>query len=377
MANLAMVLGASLALVAPAWAQDRTQEKKLVFAFKEASIEAVLLYVSQVTGWIFVQEAPSRGTVTAYSNAEVPVSRCMEFLNVTLRHHGLAVRNPTWPHAPLPGETLRVLDLGKAAPTLPGVHVGIEAGEIPVTDELRTQIILLKFVSAAEVGKDLGDVLRKAVGEGGQVAISTYSNSILLTGRSEGIHRVAEILRVIDQAASAQLKISVFPLEYANAVEVAKTLNDFFKREPAKPDPGSQTPLPGLFRMLRAGADADRNAASSRSLAHEMIRITAEPRTNAVIVSATDENLDLIKGLLQRLDCPAAALITYVVPMRGTDAVATAALLNALWNAENKAVPGGRNQARSDGTVAPGQVPFISAPSTTTPRGSGGSSPRR
>jgi type II secretory pathway component GspD/PulD (secretin) len=381
MTKVSLVFGAILALAAPAWTQERPQEKKLVFAFKDASIEALLLYVSRVTGWIFVQEAPARGTVTAYSHAEVPPSRCLEFLNVTLRQHGLTVRNPSWPRAPLPGETLRVLDLAKAVPTLPEVHVGIEAGEIPVTDEMRTQIIPLKSVSAAEVGKDLGDILRKAMGEGGQVAISAFSNSIVLTGRSEGIHRAVEILRVIDQTASAQLKVVVFSLRYADAVELARTLNEVCKREAAKPESGAQAQVPGFLRMMRSVAEGDRGGGSSRSPAHEMIRITAEPRTNSLVVSATDENLDLIKGLLARLDRAEAAMNTYIVPLRNADAATVAAILENLWREQGKSAASPRsgqpNQARSDGTVAPGQTPFGTTPSTSTPRVAGGSTPRR
>jgi hypothetical protein len=100
-----------------------------------------------------------------------------------------------------------VVEAAKAPPTQPGVHVGIDSAEIPLTDALRTQIVPLKSAGVAEVMKDLGEVLRKVMGEGGQVAISTYSNAFLLTGRSEGIHRAAQILKVIDQTASAQLRM--------------------------------------------------------------------------------------------------------------------------------------------------------------------------
>jgi type II secretory pathway component GspD/PulD (secretin) len=381
MTKLSLGFGAILALASPAAAQERPQERKLVFAFKDASIEALLLYVSRVTGWIFVQEAPARGTVTAYSHAEVPPSMCLEFLNVTLRQHGLTVRNPSWPRAPVPGETLRVLELAKALPTLPEVHVGIEAEEIPVSDEMRTQITPLKSVSAAEAGKDLGDILRKAMGEGGQVAVSAFSNSIVLTGRSEGIRRAVEILRVIDQTASAQLKVVVFPLRHADAGELAKTLNEVYKREAAKPEAGAQGQLPGFLRMMRSATEGDRSGGSSRSPAHEMIRITAEPRTNSLVVSATDENLDLIRGLLSRLDSAEAARNTYIVPLRNADAATIAAILENLWREQGKSASSSRvgqpNQARSDGTLSPGQTPFGGTPSTSNPRVAGGGTPRR
>ncbi|MBI3854806.1 MAG: hypothetical protein HY293_03850 [Planctomycetes bacterium] len=368
MGRWARILGASLALCGTVWAQERAQDRTLTFVFKDASIDAVLLYVSQVTGWIFVQEAPLRGTITAFSRAEVPASRCLEFLDACLRPHGLTVRNAAWPRPPVSGETVRVIELSQAQP---GVHVGVDAAEIPVTDELRTQILPLKHVGAADVGKDFGELLKKAVGEGGQIAVSAYSNSIVLTGRSEGIHRVAEILRVIDQTASAQLRISVIPLVHADAVEVAKTLNEIVKREPAKAEAGGQQ-VPAFLRMMRAGTEA----AAPRSLAHEVIRISAEPRMNAIIVSATEENLELIQAVLRRLDQPTAALNTYVVSLKNADAATVAAILQALWN-EQKARTTTPNAVRSDGTAAPGQAPFANQPSSSGARRPGSTAPRR
>src|SRR5207245_5167612 len=130
---------------------------------------------------------------TAFSNTNVPVASCLEFLNVALRPHGLGVVNPYWPRLPKAGEVLRVVGLDRVAALTPEVRVGLDAGDIPITDESRTQIIPLKCVGAAEVAKELAEVFRKAVGEGGQVAVSTYSNAIILTGRSAGIRRVAEL----------------------------------------------------------------------------------------------------------------------------------------------------------------------------------------
>ena len=60
---------ALLALATPGVAQDSGGETRLAFSFKDASIDAVLRYVSRVTGWIFVLESPPRGTITACSDA--------------------------------------------------------------------------------------------------------------------------------------------------------------------------------------------------------------------------------------------------------------------------------------------------------------------
>jgi hypothetical protein len=93
-----------------------------------------------------------------------------------------------------------------------------------------------------------------------------------------------------------------------------------------------------------------------------VIRLTAEPRTNSILVSATEENQELIQGLLRRLDRPEAALHTYVVPLKNGDAATMAAILDALWN--GKARP------------ATPPVPATATPPPATRR-SGAAAPRR
>jgi len=350
MATLLLSLGMLLA-------QDPGDEARVSFTFQEASVEAVLRTVSRVTGWIFVLETPSRGSITACSDATIPVTRCLDFLNASLGRHGLFVLNPADPRLPLPGDTLRVIDLGKALRAPTGVRVGLDPRGIPISGEPRTQILPLKSAGAADAAKDFGDVFRRLLGEGGQLAISSFSNSILVSGTSEGIHRVAEIFSVIDQTAAVQLQLVVFPLQYTDAVETAKTLNDVFKHDEAKVEPNGPR-LPGFLRGLEAAP------AAPKSPAHESVKITPDSRSNSLIAGASEENMAVIRRLVEQLDRPSSAMNTYVVPMVYTDSASIAALLNTLWN--SKSASSGRSvQPRSDGTLAPGQAPPATTPSSS------------
>jgi len=121
-----LVFLALAVLTVPGWAQDKppVQEKKLTFKMKDASVDAVLQYVSSVTGWIFVQEKPTSGTITAVSDTDVPVSQVLDFLNSALRPHGRVILNPNSPDLPAPGQTLKVLDVSDAMKRGADIHVG-------------------------------------------------------------------------------------------------------------------------------------------------------------------------------------------------------------------------------------------------------------
>ncbi|HVR87774.1 MAG TPA: secretin N-terminal domain-containing protein, partial [Planctomycetota bacterium] len=362
-----LVVLALAVLTMPVWAQDKppVQEKKLTFKMKDASVDAVLQYVSSVTGWIFVQEKPTSGTITAVSDTDVPLSKVLDFLNSALRPHGRVILNPNSPDLPTPGQTLKVLDLTDALKRGGAdIHVGSDTTDIPLTDQIRTQIIPLKAVNVIDVQKELGDLLRSALtgsadGTSGSMAVSTYSNSVILTGRSEGINRAVRILRVIDVSTSAELKIRVFPLKNADATETAKTLNDVFKKETMKAETGQQNPMGNIWRMFGGGGDrggsggrGDRgdgaNGPAPRALAAEMVRITAEARTNSVIVSATEDNMKLIEDLVIRLDDKTASAVKLkLYSLRYADATAVAKLVNDLFsetptNANQQNRTGGR-----------------------------------
>ena len=333
-------------LTMPVWAQDKpaTDEKKLTFKMKDASVDAVLQYVSSVTGWIFVQEKPTSGTISAVSDTDVPLSKVLDFLNSALRPHGRVILNPYSPALPTAGQTLKVLDVSDAMKRGFEIYVGSEVESIPLTDQVRTQIVPLKAVNVIDVQKELGELLRSALtgtadGTSGSMAVSTYSNSIILTGRSEGISRAVRILRVIDVSTSAELKIKVYPLKNADATETAKTLNDVFKKETMKAETGNSNPMSNIMRMFGGGGggrgergEGGGGAPSPRALAHEMVRITAEVRTNSVIVSATEDNMKIIEDLVLRLDDKSAAAIKLkLYALRFADATGVAKLVNDLF----------------------------------------------
>src|SRR3990172_5160613 len=78
------LLAAALALPAGAQEKPPGQEKKLVFNFKEASVDAVLQYVCRELNWTLVYGAKPEGTVSAFSDSEIPEGRVLDFLNTAL-----------------------------------------------------------------------------------------------------------------------------------------------------------------------------------------------------------------------------------------------------------------------------------------------------
>jgi len=319
--------------------QEPEKEKKLTFHFKDASVDAVLKYVSSVTGWILVQEKQVAGSITAVSDADVPVSRCLDFLNAALRPVDAIILNPVAPEVPRPGQVLRVQDLNEALRRSLRIFQGHDPDAIPAVPDLRTQIVPLKSMNVAEVQKELGELLKKIL-EDGQLAVSTYSNSIVLTGRSDCVRNAVRMLRMIDVNTSSELKIQTFTLRNADAAEAAKTLNDVY-------NPGES--MKAQMAMYAAQTGQAQKGAAGRPLSRESIRVVPEIQTNSVIVIASEENLADIRRMIERLDQRGSAMVKVkFYSLRFTDATLVAKFIVDLFSesAAPKGQPsrGGRGQ---------------------------------
>src|SRR5207249_1548050 len=158
------------------------------------------------------------------------------------------------------------------------------------------------------------------------------------------------ILRVIDVSTAAAMRLRVFPLSHADATDTAKTLNDVFRKETIRGSTGMESLMSQFWGGgKKSKGETDPESASTRALAREMVRITAAPRTNAVVVTATEENLKVIEELITRLDGPGAAstrLRTF--PLRHADATTTAKMLNEIF-AESPSSSGGARPAGGSG----------------------------
>jgi type II secretory pathway component GspD/PulD (secretin) len=313
----------TLSLLSLLQIQEPEKEQKLRFHFKDASIESVLKYVSSITGWIIVQEKAVTGNVTALSDADVPVSRCLEFLNAALRPLDAIIVNPAAPEVPKAGTVLKVQDLNEALRRNLRIFQGSDPETIPISPEIRTQIVPLKAMNVTELQKELGELLKKILEADGQVATSTYSNSIVLTGRSDCIRNAVRMLKLIDVSTSGELRMQTFTLKNADAGECARTLNEVY-------NPGEATKA--QMAMIQAQMGQQGKGAGPRPLSRDSIRIVAETQTNSVIVMASEENLTDIRRMVERLDQRGSATVKVkFYSLRYSDALAVAKFITDLF----------------------------------------------
>lgn len=123
------------------------------------------------------------------------------------------------------------------------------------------------------------------------------TNSLIVATVEENVGPVGELIRLLDGVPMAEeVGVKFFPLRFADAESISDTLREMFdegKKLPEDPD-GS-------------GAEAVPEGLMGRALVYN-ISITADVRTNTLIVTGREEQLGLIELIIGELDRPATAL---------------------------------------------------------------------
>ena len=229
----------------------------LMLNFRDANIDAVLDELSQAAGFIVVKTAKPEGRVTLVSKQPVNADETVPLLNSVLLTTGpgyVAIQQ---------GRILKIVNKLDAKKANIPVRVGSDPEQIAMTDEMITQVIPLRSVDARQLREDLEPIRSPDA----DFTANQSSNALIITDTSANIKRIAEIVSALDSNLSEAAEVRVFSLEYANAANTAKLINDLFgsdnqssRSSSRSGDSSSQPPWMQFFSRDRG---SDRGSSSS------------------------------------------------------------------------------------------------------------------
>ncbi len=283
----------------------------LMLNFRGASLDQVLNYLSEAAGFIIVLDAQPRGRVDVFSGTPVSKDEAVNLLNQALKKNGYAaIRN---------GRILTIVPRDEAKIRDVPVHMSADPDKIPKTDDIVTQIIPVRFVEAAQLLKDIQPLVSTQT----TMTADESGNEIVITDTQANIHKVAEIVKAIDEAAEDVTVVRVFKLNYADPNEMADLLGNLFPDD--SKSGGSSSPVqfggPGSFRNFFRGGGfggfggqggqggntgGGANGQNQRIKKRARVIAVADPRTSSLVVSAAQDLMDQISGVITELDGNAA-----------------------------------------------------------------------
>ncbi len=247
--------------------------QKITVNFNQAEILSVINTISDITGINFIIDDGITGTVTVLSPQEIRLGDLFNFFESILQVKGFAAI-PTKDH-------VKIISLSHAPKQNLPVRVGADPAGIPRTDSLVNQIIPVRYADAASVA----DLLENRLPAGATLSVYRPTNTIIITGSSASIHILAKIIQRVDVPGSKDI-ITMIPLQYASAKDMAVQISDLTQQKATPVVPGRRT--------LPAAAEG-------------MPKIQAEPRTNTLIVTANQQDTEIISQLVEKLDIPRPA----------------------------------------------------------------------
>lgn len=195
------------------------------------------------------------------------------------------------------------------------------------------RIVPLSFAEAGATAGALGQaVASMPLPSGGRVAITPVpgANALILSGLEMDLKRVEELIAPLDvrPTGAETQSVETFALTHADAGMIAKTVERLLVDQ--------QETDPRILSLQIRYAQNRPDLFKKPS-----IRVEAEPRTNALIVSAPQATLELARAVIQKLDQPATdpgRVARSYTPARGD----AAQLAQAVSRIVNATLPQGR-----------------------------------
>ncbi|MEM7227865.1 MAG: secretin N-terminal domain-containing protein [Planctomycetota bacterium] len=208
----------------------------------------------------------------------------------------------------------------------------------PSENERVTDFVPLDFAEAVQVKDALtvfyGPMAIEADTPGKlnvRIVADPATNSLVISAAEAEWAGIRSLLEKLDsEEYDSSLQLRVLPLRYADASSVARAINEAFQGTIER---GNRNEPRNQNRSRENDDRRDRDERTVLVEAEEWVRASAEPLTNAVVVSASRQNIRKIEQIVSQLDVADFASLPAprLIPVIGADPVQLADSLRRLY----------------------------------------------
>lgn len=271
-----------------------TATNTFLLNFRNAPLSLVLDYLSAAAGFTISanSKVDLKGAVTVWSNQPVGRDAAVRILQKALSEHSYA--------ATVEGNVLNIYVVDSSNAEIIAGIPGNEYTNIPATKDLVTQIVYVRNVEATPLIQTLQPLMPNGTG----MTANQGANAIVITDTKANIRRMAQLVKALDTASVSASTVRVFPLTYADATALAQVVQQLFPGATANATQGG--PFPGFFGRFGGGGNRGQPESSSSTVAGRVaaakVVAAADDRSNSLIVSASEEQMALVKELVDQVD---------------------------------------------------------------------------
>ena len=273
--------------------EEGKAEKLSFFNVVNVDIHDILKFMSDETKLTIIASEKVQGKITLVNLKDITVEESLEALKTALNTLGFTTVRVN--------RTIVIISLEDAKTKPVRVQVGSDPEQIESTDEMITQIMPLNYADAAEMSQNLKNLIPKS----GDMFADTANNSLIVTDTSSNIRRIALILKELDTEPGEVLTTRIFQLKYAEAVSLERTLSNLFRQGVEMARGLQRLSSRGTDEMMKRIEEARRSGRMPTrgiDFVKGLVFISADERSNKLIVTASEENLTSIERMITELD---------------------------------------------------------------------------
>jgi general secretion pathway protein D len=239
-----------------------------------------------------------QGKVTVWSNQPVDRNEAIRLLNASLTASGYA--------ATVEGNLLNIYVLDATnAEIIAGVPNN-DPNTIVPTKDLVTQIVYVHNVESSQLITSLQPLMPT----GTSMSPNQGANAIVITDTKANIRRMVQLVKALDTASVSASTVRVFALTYADATQMAQVVQQLFQTDSSRDRSRFGGFFPGGGGFPFGGGDrggGDRGGSSSGGsqngrMTAAKVTAVADDRSNSLVVSASDEQMEMVEKLVRDMD---------------------------------------------------------------------------
>lgn len=313
---------------AEAPARDGESERLISLKFLNTPLDTVLDQYGEIVDRTILKTPNLNANISLRSHTKLTVEEYKQAIQTILAMNNITL-------VPMGEKFLKVVQPAAARTEGMPIHMILPEEGFEETDELISQVIILRHVEIAEVQPIIQPLLHGY----GKIQPLERANGMLVTATAANLNRILEILELLDQPAEMKIETRIYELQYAEAAKIASRLQELIKesqgdqKQPERVAPAPVRAPPGIIRAQQPQTEQQEAAAAQalaeRGIIRGEVRIVADERTNILFIFSQPENFVFFDRIISVLDRPVdPAIRVRVVALEFADAEEIAGILN-------------------------------------------------
>ena len=308
-------------------AKKQSGEEPFTINFQDVELQEIIKTFSDILHKNFILDEVPKGKITIISPAKIPRSQAGKIFETILNLNGYNIVETAVPNL---YRVVRVADMMRS-----NIPIYSGGARPPVADAFVTRFIPLDYLSAKEIAGTIQPLLSK---EGANAIGYEPTNTLILVDTALNIERILRIIKILD-VPGKEPQLEIIRCKYAQATDLANTLNQIFSEGQATAGRGAAMAAPAgpaarAARAPRRNTPPTQTApqpAGESQAAAPPTKIIPETRINALILIGDSDSLQEIKRVIKLLDIDAGDTSTiHVYYLENADSQELAGTLSTL-----------------------------------------------